>query len=280
MVLSRRSRIQMPAAVRVASYAVWDTVVFLLNALAFIVVGMQLGPITGRLDHARHVQYQLFALAIVATVIFTRIAWVFAYNGGLWLLNHALGAHTPTAMKPRPFKGTLLVAWCGMRGMVTLAACLGLPDGSGGEPAFPYRDLIVLTAFSVVLGTLVVQGLTLRPFLGLLKLEPDETVENEIRAGRAELMRSALASWAADDTEAAVMLRGEYMELLWQLDGSGGPSAEIRKKANTIRNAAHHAARQSLDNLRRSGAIGDLAFRILEAELDTIKLDIETRSRW
>jgi CPA1 family monovalent cation:H+ antiporter len=167
-----------------------------------------------------------------------------------------------------------------MRGMVTLAAALGLPDGTGDAPAFPYRDLIVLTAFSVVLGTLVVQGLTPRPFLRMLKLEADETVENETRTGRAEMIRAALASLGAQDTDASLMLRHEFMELAWHLDGSGGPRWEARAAANSLRTAAHNAAREALEKLRRSGSIGDAAFRSLEAELDAIELEMEARGRW
>jgi len=183
-------------------------------------------------------------------------------------------------MKPPPFKRSLLVAWCGMRGIVTLAAALALPDGSGGAPAFPYRDLIVLTAFAVVLGTLVVQGFTLRPLLMLLKLDSDETVEREIRTGRAEMLRAALASLGAQDTDVAVMLRSEYTELVGRLDGSGGRPPEAREAETALRTAARNAARQTLNMLRRTGAIGDTAFQSLEAELDLVELEADALSRW
>jgi monovalent cation/hydrogen antiporter len=280
IVLSRRAGNRMPAAVRIPSYAVWDTAVFLLNALAFIVVGLQLGLIKDRLDHVRDLQYIVFALAIFMTVVLARAGWVLTYYCGLRLFNRALGEHTPRVMKPPPFKRSLLVAWCGMRGIVTLAAALALPDGSGGAPAFPYRDLIVLTAFAVVLGTLVVQGFTLRPLLMLLKLDSDETVEREIRTGRAEMLRAALASLGAQDTDVAVMLRSEYTELVGRLDGSGGRPPEAREAETALRTAARNAARQTLNMLRRTGAIGDTAFQSLEAELDLVELEADALSRW
>src|SRR6202011_1054497 len=91
---------------------------------------------------------------------------------------------------PTPGAG-LVVGWSGMRGIVTLAAALALPDGSP-EAGFPYRDLIILCAFCVVLTTLVIQGLTLRPLLAVLGLKDDGTVEREVRIARVETARAAL----------------------------------------------------------------------------------------
>jgi CPA1 family monovalent cation:H+ antiporter len=280
IVLSRRAGIRMPAAVRVPSYAVWDTVVFLLNALAFIVVGLQLGPITDRLDHAKHLQYITFAIAIFVTVVLARAAWVIAYNLGLRLLNRVLGEHAPNVMHPPPFKRSLLVAWCGMRGLVTLAAALALPDGTSGAPAFPYRDLIVLTAFSVVLATLVVQGFTLRPLVMILDLDADETVEREMQTARAEIFRAALASLGEQDTELAVTVRSEYKGLVARFDGSSARLPEARAAEIALRTVARNAAREALNSLRRTGAIGDAAFQSLESELDLIELEADIQSRW
>jgi monovalent cation/hydrogen antiporter len=107
-----------------------------------------------------------------------------------------------------------------MRGLVTLAAALALPDGSGGGAAFPYRDLIVLTAFTVVLGTLVIQGLTLRPLLLVLGLEDDGAMDDEVRVGRKEMFRAAIDSLGKQETEVAAALRREYTKFLGRIDGS------------------------------------------------------------
>jgi CPA1 family monovalent cation:H+ antiporter len=279
IVLSRRSA--MPAAVRVPSYAVWEAAVFVLNALAFILVGLELGPIMDRLGRAHHIQYFVFAIAILATVILARTGWVMTYNIALRLTNRVLGKHTPRAMAPPPFKRSLLVAWCGMRGIVTLAAALALPDGSGTAPAFPYRDLIVLTAFSVVLGTLIIQGLTLRPLVMMLGLDDDGPVESEIRTGRKEMFRAALESLGEHDTEVAAALRREYSELLERVDGvSAGLLPKARQTEIALRTAARTAAREALNVLRLTGAIGDVAYQQLEAELDMVELAAEVRNRW
>ncbi len=279
IVLSRRSA--MPAAVRVPSYAVWDAAVFVLNALAFILVGLELGPIMDRLGRAHHLQYIAFAIVILATVILARTGWVMTYNVALRLTNRVLGEHTPRTMTPPPFKRSLLVAWCGMRGLVTLAAALALPDGSGGAPAFPYRDLIVLTAFSVVLGTLVIEGLTLRPLVMMLGLDDDGPVESEIRTGRREMFRAALESLGEYDTDVAAALRREYSQLLERVDGvSAGLLPKARQTEIALRTAARTASRETLNLLRVTGAIGDAAYQQLQAELDMVELAAEVRNRW
>jgi NhaP-type Na+/H+ or K+/H+ antiporter len=279
VVLSHRSTIQMPAAIRVPSYAVWDAAVFVLNALAFILVGLELGPIMDRLGRAHHLQYIAFAVAIFVTVVLARMGWVMIYNLGLRLTKRVLGKHTPRVMKPPPFKRSLLVAWCGMRGIVTLAAALALPDGSGGAAAFLYRDLIVLTAFSVVLGSLVIQGLTLRPLVMMLGLDDDGLVEREIRDSRKELYRAALDTLRGHDTQVGAAFRREYSDLLMWVDGFDELPPRARQAEIALRDAARTAAREMLNQLRLSGVIGDAAFQQLEAELDMFELAAEVRNR-
>lgn len=114
----------------------------------------------------------------------------------------------------------------------------------------------------------------------LLKLDADETVEREIRTGRAEMFRAALASLGAQDTDVAVMLRSEYTELVGRLDGSGRRPPEAREAETALRTAARNAARQTLNMLKRTGAIGDTAFQSLEAELDMVELEADALSRW
>ncbi len=270
VILSRRASIQMPAAVRVPSYAVWSLAVFVLNALAFILAGLQIGPIMDRLDRTPHVHYGVFAATILVTVILARVAYSVTYNFSLRAVRHTLGVQTRV-----PLKNSILVSWCGMRGIVTLATALALPD------SFPYRDLIVLTAFAVVLGTLVVQGLTLRTLAILLGLDDESPVDNEVRAGRVEMFKAALQALdRADDTDTAEALRREYADVLRKIDGSVGRSEREHNAEVALRVDARIAARERLIELRDAGAIGEAAFQQLEAELDLIELDADIRSRW
>ena len=112
-------------------------------------------------------------------------------------------------------RAAAVVAWCGMRGIVTLAAALALPDGGPGA-AFPFRDFILFTSFCVVLGTLVLQGMTVRPLMRALALHDDGSVDREARLARAASARAGLgavhgaASGAAGEGEIVAFLRRKY----------------------------------------------------------------------
>jgi CPA1 family monovalent cation:H+ antiporter len=161
----------------------------------------------------------------------------------------------------------MVVAWCGMRGIVTLAAAFALPE------SFPYRDLILLTACSVVLGSLVIQGLTLRPLILVLKLKQDDPVGVEVARARGIAFRAALDEIEGEPSEEAEILRLEYRAMLMRgenvADG-GVSSSEL--PADPLRRRAIGAARRSILTLRRSEEIGDDAFHQLEEELDRAEL--------
>jgi len=168
-----------------------------------------------------------------------------------------------------------------MRGIVTLATVLALPDGSGGRPAFPHRDLIVLAALSVVIGTLVIQGFTLRPLVMVIEpVEGEPQEEDELAAGLVAMLKAALETVSQADDEVAAALRSEYSDLLGLVDGSRGRVPEVRQTEIALRAAAQSAARQTLNRLRRSGAIGETTFQKLEKELDKAQLETEVRNRW
>ena len=178
MTVARTAPERTPARIRIPSYAVWETVVFVLNILAFIFIGLQIRPILESLEPADRGRYFAVAGAVLLTVIVVRIAWHMSFNAVIRWRDRRLGFHPPRPML-RPTVGSgLVISWAGMRGIVTLAAALALPA------AFPFRDLIVLTAFSVVLGTLVIQGLTLKPLLRALDLHDDDPVGREAASRR------------------------------------------------------------------------------------------------
>jgi CPA1 family monovalent cation:H+ antiporter len=156
-----------------------------------------------------------------------------------------------------------------MRGIVTLAAAMGLPAG------FPYHDFIQLTAFVVVLGTLVLQGLTLRPVLSLLGLPSDTVVERELAVARKAALKAAMAELADDRTPAAERLRQEYADALDRAR-VGGNARDTPD--NLLRLRLVQASREAIANLRSGGAIGDVAYRRVEEELDWLELSAETGS--
>lgn len=259
--LARTAPAQMPARLRVPTYAVWDTAVFVLNVLAFVLIGLQLRPIWERLDDPVRWKYCLVAVAVLGIVILTRIAWVMSYGVLLrFAIDRGLIHATPPMVKPT-VPGGIVVSWCGMRGIVTLAAAFALPEN------FPYRDLMLLTAFTVVLGSLVIQGMTLRPLIMALKLHEEDPVASEGARARAAAYRAALAAIEGDPSEAAELLRLEYRALLLRAEEDGGvASGEL--PADPLRRRAIQAARRSILDLRQSEEIGDDAFHQIEEELD------------
>jgi monovalent cation/hydrogen antiporter len=289
MATARRAPEVLPARIRIPSWAVWEVSVFVLNVLAFILVGFQLKSISARVTGATGVRYAIVAATVCVAVILARLAWVTgAAAFSRWRCRprpHGRpGLQDAVALSPR---SALVVAWCGMRGTVTLAAALALPTGGEGLSPFPYRDLILVTAFAVVLGTLVLQGITLRPLLLALRLEDDGAVEREVRLARVETLRAALAAAeTCPQAETAELVRHRYQlelrraEQEFKEDGAAGtpataapvPGEEVDADRGVVR-AATEAQRRRLVALRADGTIGDAAFQRVEEQLDWAELD-------
>ena len=217
MTTARLSAHLIPARLRIPSYAVWDFAVFVLNVLAFILVGLQLKAIVVRLDSPTRVAYAGIGAAVCAATVIARIVWVSATAAfRRWRCRQSprgpVGPHDPGALS----RGALVVvSWCGMRGIVTLAAALAIPTTRSDGSAFPCRDLVLFTAFSVVLGTLVLQGMTLRPLMNLLHLEDDGMVEREVRLARVERLRAALSTTLElPEDEISALMRHRYQLML------------------------------------------------------------------
>lgn len=260
------SRVSTRPAVRITTNAVWAAVVFMLNALAFVLIGMQLRPILGRLSGAGLQSAIMIALAVLLTAIVTRFVWVMAYN----LFFRAVLPEPTTENGPgRPtVTGGLVISWAGMRGIVTLAAAFALPNTLADGSPFPYRDLILLCAFAVVIGTLVVQGLTLRPLIAVLRLRAPDPITKEVRKGRADALRAGLAAIDGDSSIEAKLLRKEF-EAAIETSINPAQSANLDElPGNQIRRTALIAARRRANELRLDGTIGDEAYRALESEFD------------
>ena len=270
--IARVAPMRTPARIRIPSYAVWETSVFVLNALAFVLIGLQLRPILDRLSMSERQEYAGVAAAVLGTVIATRIVWVMLYNTGLrWKIGR-YGTSGREGMERPSFKGGLVISWCGMRGIVTLAAALALPDG---DHPFPGRDLILVTAFTVVLGTLVLQGLSLRPLLLWLDLHDGKPVERETHLARKAALKGALASLEGDTSLGADTLRHEY-ELLWSEAKARGTGRVTGAAFSQLRRRTVDAARREIGALRDDGTIGDDAFHRIETELDRAEMYSES----
>jgi monovalent cation/hydrogen antiporter len=260
-----------PARIRLPSYAVWETVVFVLNVLAFVFIGLQIRPILSGLDPAARARYLYVAGAVLLTVIVVRVAFVMTQNAIVRWKIRKYGFHPPRPTLRPSVRSGLIISWSGMRGIVSLAAALALPTAAAGAP-FPFRDLIVLTAFFVVLGTLVIQGLTLRPLIEALDLHDDDPVGQEVDAARDRALRAALATCADDMSPAAEAVRQEFAAHLKpaRSDEAEGSSRESDHEA--VHQRAITAARQVILEMRSTDDIGDDAFHQLEEELDWLEM--------
>ena len=252
---------------RVNTNAVWATVVFVLNVLAFLLMGLQARTILNQLQSDALTHALSFAGIVLAVVIGVRFTYVMAYGFVLrtfrsFFEKRVLHSKVPTA----PIG--VLVSWCGMRGLVTLATALALPDD------FPSRDVIVLSAFSVVLGTLILQGFTIRPLIAALRIAPDTSLDDEVRETRIAMIDAALLELRDVTAEGAAALRAEY--------GAARAGSTDRSQPNTeydgMRRQVIAAERRLLAEWRRRGRIQDDAYHLLEDELDRAELHVAPMS--
>jgi Na+/H+ antiporter len=262
MYLAQRVPARSSARDRVHAYGVWATVVFVLNVLAFLFMGLQARLILTQLQGEALAQALRVAGLVLLAVILVRPLWVACHG----LLMRLLGPRFPGVIK-RPVRSRvigLVIGWCGMRGLVTLGTAFALPE------TFPGRDVIVLSAFAVVFGTLVLQGLTLVPLIRLLGIEPDDSLLRELSGGRAAIFDAALASLVNESGAEAEALRQEFRIEEQIAHDTSNPQAET--EYNRLRRKAVAAQRAALDSLRRSGLLAEDVFHRLEEELDWSEL--------
>jgi NhaP-type Na+/H+ or K+/H+ antiporter len=254
MTIARTANLSTRPRVRIHSFAVWSTAVFLLNVLAFLLMGLQARSIVSAMSPERLREAAWFAAAVVATLIVVRMAWVVTYNRLAAHFRFLRGENEPASLR-----NGVLIGWCGMRGLVTLATAFALPAD------FPQRDLIVLTAFAVVLATLVVQGLTLAPLVHLLKLDGENGLAAELATVRAELAKAALATLENETGRLADHWRYSF-EAARSAATSGDPAALEEKRRLGL--AAIRRQRKRLEELRNEQRVGPDAYMILQEDLD------------
>jgi monovalent cation/hydrogen antiporter len=247
------------ARMRVHSFAVWSSVVFTLNVFAFLLMGMQARSILGRMP-ASHLHDALgFAGLVVFAVLCTRLIVVVSFNRA-----EAWWATRKQRPEPASTSQALFVGWCGMRGFITMATAFALPD------SFPQRDTVVLTAFCVVLATLVLQGLTLAPLVKVLKLDQSEDAQRELSSARAALAKAGLASIAGQQGPEVENLR--YRLSLKQSTCLKETSSEALERLRELTLKAIEAEREELETLRIKDQIGADAYLALQEHLDWTEL--------
>ena len=261
---------------RLQGYAFWSIFNFLLNALLFGLVGLQLRPILDRLSGHSMGQLIGYAVAVAVVVIATRIVWVIPLTYLPRLLSRRIRERDPYP----PWQQPAFVCWTGMRGAVTLAAALAIPLMTDAGTRFPNRDLIVYLAFCVVLATLVIQGLSLPGVVRLLGLEDDDSTDQReeakarihaVDAGLARLDEIVDADGVLPDT--AERIRAQYRfrrnRFSARFDDSDDGDIEERSQAyQRVRRELLDAERNALHALRNEGKISDEVMQRVERDLD------------
>jgi len=245
---------------------------FLLNGLVFLLIGQQLRTIVR--DPAFALRELWIGLVISALVIVVRIAWVYAAT----YLPRLIFASINEREGVPTWRYIFIIAWSGMRGIVSLASALAIPATTSSGAPFPGRNVIVFVAFCVIFVTLVFQGLSLIPILHWLRIDGEEDLaerEMEVRVAalRAgiERMRELEAEFTATtDWEVEGRLLGEYeyriAHLSKHLDGSQPPDAVAFD--HFLQEAALEAERREVARLRDAGEIPDDIYRKINYDLD------------
>ncbi len=258
---------------RIQSKAVWDLLVFVLNAMIFVLLGMQFTALLEATSWAELPSLLAPGLVISVACVIVRLVWV---PVATWLPRWLSREIARTDPVPRP-KAVALVAWTSMRGIVSLATALALPlTLANGEP-FPFRQELLYVTMSVILFTLVVQGCTLAPLIKRFGFAAETHHLQEERFARVEALRrasdaledAAAEGWASEDDVA--WLRAELRDRL-----SAQRDPERSHHRHRLRARMRDAERRMLIRLRNEGAISDEVLRELEQELDLDAMRLES----
>ena len=278
-ILSSRTRLQ--------AGPVWDMVEFLLNGFVFILIGLQLPEVLHALSS--HADYSFgrlvrYALIISLAVIFIRILWVFPASYLPRLLFKRIRDKDPYPS----WRHVTIVAWTGVRGVVSLAAALALPDTIQGGLPFPDRDLILFLTFIVILSTLVVQGLSLPTLIRWLGIKDDGAAAKEERDARLKANQAALARLreiAEHDPaklDAKRRLCIEYEDRIRQLEAvdpekTDSPRRLFSSEYEHLSMAALLEERNTILQLRNASIISDEVLRRIQRDIDLAEARLRDR---
>jgi monovalent cation/hydrogen antiporter len=260
---------------RLQGRPVWELLQFLLNAVLFVLIGLQLPTVVDGLEQSA-LTLAGYAAAICAAVVGIRFLWLNFITAAIRTLDRRPSQRARRA----DWRIRVVSAWSGMRGAVSLAAALALPlTTDTGEP-FPQRDLIIFLTFSVILFTLVAQGLTLPWLLRRLGVVTDgrEEAEEEsyarLRAAEVALARLeelAAEDWTRDDTVERVRNLYVYRQRRFTAQRDGDDSAGIEERSlayQRLVREVYNAQRRAVTELRNQGEISNEVMMRIERELD------------
>lgn len=271
-----RDPVRTDAQSRQNIWSVWTTVVFWLNGLAFVLLGLQLPRVLAAVRGEYTIgQLAGFAAVVAGVTMLLRIVWIFPGTYLPFWLSRAI-----RIADERPsWRAVFLGGWAGMRGAVTLAAALSIPLALPDGSAFPARDLVIFLATGVVVATLLVQGTTMEWLIRRLGLREDGTRSREDLRARVAAVEAGLGILRAADQpalapEATAALRhvvAEYEQRLSELGTAGETRDRARERLaaeKRFRCDALQAERAAIDRLWRDNVISDEVHRPLQQLLD------------
>ena len=280
--LSARAGQLFDAESRIAASGVWETVTFLLNGFAFILIGLQLPSIFGLLRSYSPLTLAAYGLGISLVVILVRFLVVLPAA----FLRSRRAKAEGTGFD---WRQSFLIGWCGMRGIVTLATALAVPATTASGQPFPGRALILFVAFAVILTTLVVQGLSL-PLVASRIHDTDGDDAPAIAIARARTAQAARARLQELELEFETTQQWEIASRLIamleqrvrladgeteMLEGARSPVESERE----LRLALHDAERAMLTQMRKAGEINDRVYRHVQWEIDLAQSQIQHFTR-
>ena len=272
--LGRKGPYIISSGTRLQGYATWELITFLLNGLIFILIGLQLRSVVEGLNEYTAGQLVSYALLTSLTVILVRMVWVFPATYVPRWASRRIRERDPSP----PWRNVSVIAWTGMRGVISLAAALALPLQTASGVLFPDRDLIIFLTFCVILATLVVQGLSLPVLIRALGLEDDRIGDKEETHGRVRIAEAALErlgelvdeDWVREDTAERIRGLYSYRRNRFASRFEGDPEGVEERSA-----AYQHlmvellgAQRLRLITMRDEGSIGDEVMHRIERDLD------------
>jgi CPA1 family monovalent cation:H+ antiporter len=261
---------------RMQGVFVWELLTFLLNAILFLLIGLQVPSVLDGISGRSAAELAGWAALVSAVVIVVRLVWELAVPTAV----RVTGRRQSQLARETSLRERLVIGWSGMRGSVSLAAALAVPFETDAGTAFPDRDLVLFLTFAVIFATLVVQGLTLKPLVKALDIDDDGADEGEevtarLRAAEAALDRLeelADEDWVRDDTLDRTRALYDYRRRRFsaRVDGSEEDGAFQERSTNYKRLLREilAAERDELLSLRNEGHISDDVRRRVERDLD------------
>jgi Na+/H+ antiporter len=272
--LTRKSTVMFSPRARIQLWSFWESFIFVLNGLVFVLIGLQLPFILAAIRDYSHAAVLRDGAIFSLVLILLRLAWVFP---GSWLANFVhCRLHRTNEMLPQP-RVVFVIGWTGMRGVVSLAAALALPTVLANGNAFPQRDLIVFLTFSVILVTLVLQGLTLAPLVRWLGIQGNSGPDAEEQEARRIVIESALAHLESTREERPALpehilddIVGHYQHRLASLSPADADQEHVSHHFSFLEltREAAQVERETAVRLRDQGRINDQVLRRIERELD------------